>query len=329
MHRHVLTAHGSIAYLKFRTQKSKRYPYKCSDCNFYRASENVCQKKTCQKNQEMAKGTRFDASLTEKEKSALLDFNNFEVWSGSDTDDKAELFCEGKIASPKTSSKPPDGPSVEPSAETSTENLSKEKSTEGAKQNVKSGVFRKPEETSGCEGFNEDEMQLVPLLETSANEDKADATSGIKAEKTSEQPDVEMTGMELTLGDPIVIKSDNLEVNSDDPRMLQANGKKRNAPFIEVSCPKCGDTFNRTDKLYKHILNHYGKMAYLKARTTPHACMKWECGYCGFYYRHEKYHQSKMCEVNQKFAKAGVPFLFKISEFSVCFLISKIQAWAP
>ena len=72
----------------------------------------------------------------EKEKSALLDFNNFEVWSGSDTDDKAELFCEGKIASPKTSSKPPDGPSVEPSAETSTKNLSKEKPTEGAKQNL-------------------------------------------------------------------------------------------------------------------------------------------------------------------------------------------------
>ena len=153
-------------------------------------------------------------------------------------------------------------------------------------------------------------MQLVPLSESNENQGTADTSVTIKEEQT--EPDVEVTGMELSLGDPMVIKSDNNGDGVGDNVVATSMGGdkkpyKRHAPFIVVTCPKCGDSFNRTDKLYKHILNHYGKMAYLKARTTPHACMKWECGYCGFYYRHEKYHQSENCEKNREFAKAGCP----------------------
>ena len=281
MHRHILTAHGSIAYLQFRTKKSKRYPYKCSDCNFYKPNENTCNQNTCQKNQEMAKGTRFDKSLTEKQKSALLDFNNFEVWSGSDSEDKAKEKSPEKPSSSKATDGQPIGAPDE----------STEKSTEAgsAKPSVKSGVFRQSEKTdeSHCQAFNEDEMQLVPLLDSSTDENTvaADTTAVIKAEQGEQ--DLEVTGK----------------------CTYPATGKS-NEPIVEVNCPKCGDKFNKISRLYRHIRTHYGDTAYLKARTTPHACMKWECGYCGFYYRHEKFHQSKACNDNRKLAKEGCPNVF-------------------
>ena len=315
MHRHILTAHGSIAYLKFRTQKSKRYPYKCSNCNFYRPNENVCHKNTCQMNQEMAKGTRFDKSLTEKQKSALLDFNNFEVWSGSDAEDKAKVICQEKSPEqPSTSESTGTTKSAEPLTESPSSESHAEKITESAKQNVKSGVFRSSDKTddSNCEAFNEEEMQLVPLLDSSI--DKTTETTVVKAEQG--EPDVEVTGMELSLGEPAVIKSD----NTLQPKILEYKAKS-NEPIVEVNCPKCGDKFKKISKLYRHIRTHYGDMAYLKARTTPHACMKWECGYCGFYYRHEKFHQSKACNDNRKLAKEGCPNDFLYNEFRLgCFI---------
>ena len=297
MHRHILTAHGSIAYLQFRTKKSKRYPYKCSDCNFYKPNENTCNQNTCQKNQEMAKGTRFDNSLTEKQKSALLDFNNFEVWSGSDSEEK------DKEKSPEkpSSSKATDGQPIEVPDE------STGKSTEAgsAKHSVKSGVFRqsKKADESHCQAFNEDEMQLVPLLDSSTDENTvaADTTAVIKAEQGEQ--DLEVTGMELNLGEPVIVKTD----DTLQSKCMYPTSGKSNEPIVEVNCPKCGDKFTKISRLYRHIRTHYGDMAYLKARTTPHACMKWECGYCGFYYRHEKFHQSKACNDNRELAKEGCP----------------------
>ena len=183
LHRHILTAHGSIAYLKFRTQKSKRYPYKCSDCNFYKPNENTCNQNTCQKNQEMAKGTQFDMSLTEKQKSALLDFNNFEVWS--DSEDKAKLICQEKSPEKPSSSKTTDDQPIEVPIE-SAEKSSEDKS---AKPSVKSGVFRQSDKTdkSDCEAFNEDELQLVPLLDSSTDEKVSPAEKiAVKAEQVTQ-----------------------------------------------------------------------------------------------------------------------------------------------
>ena len=86
----------------------------------------------------------------------------------------------------------------------------------------------------------------------------------------------------------------------------------KNFPRMKWLYKKTGKTYvifsgqlPKMCRLYRHIRTHYGDMAYLKARTTPHACMKWECGYCGFYYRHEKFHQSKACNDNRKLAKEG------------------------
>ena len=297
LHRHILTAHGSIAYLKFRTQKSKRYPYKCADCNFYKPNENTCNQNTCQKNQEMAKGTQFDMSLTEKQKSALLDFNNFEVWS--DSEDKAKLICQEKSPEKPSSSKTSD----DRPEDVTTESTGKSSEDKSAKPSVKSGVFRQSDKTdkSDCEAFNEDEMKLVPLLDSSTDEKAvaADTTEVIKAEQG--EPDLEMTGMELSLGEPVIVKSD----ETSQPKCTYPATGKSNEPIVEVNCPKCGDKFSKISRLYRHIRTHYGDMAYLKARTTPHACMKWECGYCGFYYRHEKFHQSKACNDNRKLAKEG------------------------
>ena len=52
-------------------------------------------------------------------------------------------------------------------------------------------------------------MQLVPMLDSSTDENtvSADTTAVIKAEQ-SEQ-DLEVTGMELNLGEPVIVKSDN------------------------------------------------------------------------------------------------------------------------